>query len=449
MKYHFISIGGSIMHNLAVAMHLQGHTVSGSDDEIFEPAKSNLAKYGLLPDSIGWNPKRITPDLDAVVLGMHAKEDNPELVRAKQLGIKIVSFPEFIYENSKNKKRVVISGSHGKTTITSMILHVLKTLGINADYLVGAQIPGFDVMVKITKEANLLVVEGDEYLTSTLDPRPKIHLYHPNIALTTGIAWDHFNVFPTFPIYVEQFKKFVDLIEPEGCFIYFKDDPELQTIASNAKKNISIISYDTPDYYVENGVFILNYNGKKYPTKLAGRHNMQNIMGAMTVCSQLGINDIDFLNAISTFVGAAKRLEIIAKKNNLLVYRDFAHAPSKVTATVNAIKEQYPSKKIVAVFELHTYSSLNINFINQYQGTLTNADKKIVFFDPEAIKLKRLPMLNCDDVKNAFNDDNISVCNDVDTLTSEVKSNIKEDCVLLLMSSGDFGGIDWQKLLNL
>ena len=443
MNYHFISIGGSIMHNLAIAMHLKGNHVTGSDDEIFEPAKSNLAKYGLLPESVGWHPERITKDLDMVILGMHAKADNPELREAQRLNLKIVSFPEFIYENSKDKTRVVISGSHGKTTITSMVLHVLKTLGIDADYLVGAKIPGFDVMVKITNEAKLLVVEGDEYLTSTLDPKPKFHLYHPNIALTTGIAWDHFNVFPTFSFYTEQFKKFVDLIEPDGSFVYFGEDKELQNIASNARKDITTIPYFTPDYSVENGIFTIHYNGKNYTMKIVGRHNMQNLLGAMNVCRLLGVKEEDFLNALTTFVGAAKRLELISDKGNRLVYRDFAHAPSKVKATVDAVREQYPDKKIVAVFELHTYSSLNINFINQYQGTLKNADAKIVFFDPHALQLKNLPMLDCDDIKKAFND-NVDVCNDIDTLKILIDNNLSDNCVLLLMSSGDLGGLKWK-----
>ncbi len=432
------------MHNLAISMHQKGWVVSGSDDEIFEPAKSNLEKYGLLPSTIGWNPEIITKDIDIVVLGMHAKADNPELLKAQELNLKIVSFPEFIYENSKDKKRIVISGSHGKTTITSMILHVLNTLNINADYLVGAKVAGLDLSVKLSNEAELLVVEGDEYLTSTLDRRPKFHLYHPDIALTTGIAWDHFNVFPTLSGYIEQFSIFANLIEPSRSYIYYNGDEELRKIAYNVRKDINVIPYDTPNYKVCDGIFIINHKGIDYKMKVAGRHNMQNINGAMMVCKQIGISEEDFLRAISTFAGAAKRLELVSNKNGVITYRDFAHAPSKVAATVSAIREQYPDKKVIAVFELHTYSSLNINFISQYKGSMRDADAKIVFFDPHALQLKNLPDLSCEEVQKAFSD-NIEVCNDISTLRSLIDKHLNNNCVLLLMSSGNFGGYKWEE----
>lgn len=430
------------MNNMAIAMHLKGHQVSGSDDEIFEPAKSNLAKYGLLPDKTGWQAEKITSDIDTVILGMHAKSDNPELLRAQELNLNIVSFPEFIYQNSLNKKRVVIGGSHGKTTVTSMILHVLKVLNIDADYLVGAKIPSYDVMVKITDEAELLVVEGDEYLSSALDLRPKFHLYHPHIALLTGIAWDHFNVFPTFEFYLEQFKIFIDTIEPKGSLVYFDQDKNLQNFASTTSNNINKIPYDTPDYYVDNNIFKIRFNNKEYPLKIAGRHNMQNLLGAMKVCNEIGISSEDFLSAITTYSGAAKRMELIKDDGKNIIYRDFAHAPSKVDATVNAIREQYPIKKIAAIFELHTYSSLNKDFIGQYKNTLKSADTRIVFFDPHALELKRLPMLNFDDVSEAFGDE-IIVINDAKLLEKEIQKAKKENEVLLMMSSGNFGGINF------
>ncbi|MCK9302154.1 MAG: Mur ligase family protein [Bacteroidales bacterium] len=448
MHYHFISIGGSIMHNLAIAMHLKGNKVTGSDDEIFEPAKSNLKKYGILPTQLGWHPENITKEIDTVILGMHAKADNPELQKALELGLNIVSFPEFVYENSKDKKRVVIGGSHGKTTITSMVLHVLKCLNINADFLVGAKIPDYDIMVKITDDAKILVVEGDEYLTSTLDKRPKFHLYHPHIALLTGIAWDHFNVFPTFDFYVEQFKIFAHTIEPDGSFIYFEQDENLVKIAAELPASIKTIAYDTPDYTVENNTFILHFEGEDFPLKIDGRHNMQNVLGAMKICSELGIGNREFLKAISSFTGAAKRLEKVYQNENLVIYRDFAHAPSKLKATVNAIREKYPDKKIIAVFELHTYSSLNKYFLSQYKDTMNDADKKMVFFDPHALSLKRLPMLEIDDVKKSFGCDDITVYNDTKTLIDDINTSIDTDCVLLLMSSGNFGGMTMQDFLK-
>ncbi|MGI6718480.1 MAG: UDP-N-acetylmuramate--L-alanine ligase [Bacteroidales bacterium] len=441
MRYHFISIGGSIMHSLAIAMHLKGAIVTGSDDEIFEPAKSNLAKYNLLPSNIGWDASKITDDIDIIILGMHAKADNPELLKAQELGLKILSFPEFIYENSKNKIRIVIGGSHGKTTITSMILHVLKELNIKADYLVGAKIPNYDVMVNITDDAKYLIVEGDEYLTSTLDKRPKFHLYHPYIALLTGIAWDHFNVFPTFDFYVEQFKIFVDKIEKGGSFIYFDEDENLRKIAKNSRSDIQKIPYNTPNYTIKDNNFIIIDNNIDYKMEVIGKHNMQNLLGAMNVCNLIGITNESFLKAMQSFKGAAKRMELIKKTEELVIYRDFAHAPSKVKATINAIKEQYPTKKLIAVLELHTYSSLNIDFLPLYKGTLNNADKKLIFFDFNALKLKKLPLLNKDDVKKAFDDDTVEVFNDIDKLKEAILNELNNNAVLLLMSSGDFGGM--------
>lgn len=433
------------MHSLAISMHQQGWQVTGSDDEIFEPARSNLERYGLLPKQIGWQPDNITNDIDIVVLGMHAKIDNPELVKAQELNLKIVSFPEFIYENSKDKKRVVIGGSHGKTTITSMVLHVLNELQIPADYLVGAKVAGLNNSVRLSSDAKILVVEGDEYLTSSIDRRPKFHLYHPDIALITGIAWDHCNVFPTYSNYVEQFSKFIELIEAGGSCIYFKEDRDLQDIANKATNDIEYIPYETPYYSIENGEFYIKHEGKDYKMKVIGRHNMQNIMGAMAVCSKLGISNDSFLKAISSFTGAARRLELVYNSESRTIYRDFAHAPSKVAATVAAVKEQYPNRNIIAVFELHTYSSLNINFISQYRGSLRHADKKIIFFDPHALQIKGLPDLNGEEIKVAF-DDNVDVCSDVSHLNSLITNSITNNDVILLMSSGNFGGLKWEEL---
>lgn len=441
MRYHFISIGGSIMHSLAIAMHLKGATVTGSDDEIFEPAKSNLDKYNLLPSNIGWDSSKITKDIDIVILGMHAKEDNPELLKAQELNLKIMSFPEFIYENSKDKIRIVIGGSHGKTTITSMILHVLKKLDIKADYLVGAKIPGYNVMVNITNDAKYLVVEGDEYLTSTLDKRPKFHLYHPHIALLTGIAWDHFNVFPTFDFYVDQFKIFVDKIEKNGSFVYFSQDENLRDIANSCRDDIKKIPYNTPNYYIKDNNFIVKKNNKEYKMQVIGKHNMQNLLGAMNVCNLIGIDNDSYLNAMQSFKGAAKRMELIKKTDNLVIYRDFAHAPSKVKATVDAIKEQYPNKKLIAILELHTYSSLNIDFLPLYKGSMNSADKKLVFFDFHALKIKKLPLLDKDDVKKSFDDNTIEVFNDINLLKETIVKEINNNTVLLFMSSGNFGGM--------
>jgi UDP-N-acetylmuramate: L-alanyl-gamma-D-glutamyl-meso-diaminopimelate ligase len=446
MKVHFIAIGGSAMHNLAIALKLNRYEVSGSDDEIFEPARGRLNKYGILPESNGWDTSRITGELDAVILGMHARNDNPELARARELGLKIYSYPEFLYETAKDKIRVVIAGSHGKTTITSMVLHVLQAAGIRADYMVGAQLEGFEVMVRLTTDSKFMILEGDEYLSSTLDPRPKFHLYRPHIALLSGIAWDHMNVFPTFEDYVNQFKKFIDLIEPGGRLIYFSDDQEVKRISLAARKDIIRIPYGDLKYRIHDRNFYIVNNGQEYPLMVFGKHNIQNIHGAWQICRQLGVYDETFLKAISSFRGASKRLQLLEKNNDSSVYKDFAHSPSKLKATIEAIKELYPDRELIACLELHTFSSLNKAFLPQYQGCMEMADRPVVYFSHHALALKRLPELTADEVRTAFADDRLSIYNDSAKMQADLLNTDYHNKNLLLMSSGNFDGLDLEDL---
>lgn len=435
------------MHNLALALHNKGYKVSGSDDEIFEPSKGRLEKAGLLPAEYGWHPDRITPDIDAIILGMHAREDNPELKRATELGIKIYSYPEFLYEQSKDKKRVVIAGSHGKTSITAMVMHVLKELNIDFDFMVGAQLDGFDVMVKMSEKAEIMLFEGDEYLTSALDPRPKFHLYMPHIALISGIAWDHINVFPTFDNYIEQFKIFIELIHPGGSLIYYDEDPELKQLAST-NTNIKTIPYSLPNYRKEGSELLLESDGRSFPLKVFGKHNLQNIAGAMKVCESLGINESEFAQAISGFKGASKRLQLIDKDENTSVYLDFAHAPSKLKATVDAVKGHFDDKKLVACMELHTYSSLNQKFLDEYKGAMDKADKAMVYFNPHTIQLKKLPPISIEQVKEAFNRDDLMVFNDSAQMLDALIQEDWTNNILLLMSSGNFDGLEPQMIAD-
>ena len=447
-RVHFIAIGGSAMHNLAIALHLKGYRVSGSDDEIFDPAKSRLAKYGLLPDTIGWNPEHITSDLDAVILGMHARIDNPELLRAKELGIRIYSYPEYLYEQSKHKKRVVIGGSHGKTTITAMILHVLQCVNIKTDYMVGAQLEGFEVMVKLSEDAGVMVLEGDEYLTSPIDRRPKFHLYQPDIALISGVAWDHINVFPTFEIYKNQFVQFANLITPNGNLIYCANDDNVKEIGENCRADIESIPYNVPKFVIEGGITKLLVGEKKVPLQIFGTHNLLNLMGAMNVCRCLGVSDEDFYSAITSFKGASKRLELVKKNDITAVYKDFAHAPSKLKATISAMKEQYPNRKLVACMELHTFSSLTDVFLSQYLGTMDIADESIVYFNPHAIEHKKLPPLAPQRVLQAFGNDKIKIYTDSKQLINDILAMNWDNGNLLLMSSGNFDGVDFNDLAS-
>lgn len=447
-KVHFIAIGGSAMHNLAIALHQKGYKVTGSDDAIFEPSASRLKNRGLLPEEFGWFPEKITADLDAVILGMHAHADNPEMLKAKELGIKIYSYPEYLYEQSKNKTRVVIAGSHGKTTITSMILHVLHYHKKDVDYMVGAQLDGFDVMVRLTEENEYMIMEGDEYLSSALDRRPKILLYHPDIAVISGIAWDHVNVFPTFENYVHQFELFTDSISENGVLIYNKTDENVEKTAGNSKNQIQKIAYQIPEHFIMDGVSYLKTEFGDIPLKVFGDHNLSNMEAARNVCNQLRIDNESFYEAIQTFKGASKRLELINKTKDFIAYKDFAHAPSKVISTTEAVSLQFPDKELAAFLELHTYSSLNPKFLSEYKGALEKADYKVVYYNPEALKIKRMDYISSDDIKDGFGDQNILVFTSSEELKNYLENTDKKNKVFLMMSSANFGGIDLMKIFS-
>lgn len=449
MKVHFIAIGGSAMHNLAIALHQKGYAVTGSDDEIFEPSLTRLRKYGLLPGEFGWFPEKIEKMPDSVIVGMHAKADNPELLRAQELGLDIYSYPEFLYQQSKNKTRIVIGGSHGKTTITSMILHVLKYHNIDADYMVGAQLEGFEVMVRLSENAPFMVMEGDEYPSSPTDPRPKFHLYKPHIAVISGIAWDHINVFKTFDDYQDQFRKFIHCIEPGGKLIYCAADQRVKELCkSEASELITLYPYDLPDYSTRDGVTHVIKDSVSYPVSLFGKHNLLNMQAASFVTMQMGISRELFFEAIKSFKGASKRMEILYDDGNTVVIRDFAHAPSKLRATVEAVRENYPGKKLVACMELHTYSSLSAHFLDQYSGSMEPADVSIVFFNPKALALKKLPDLHQDMVARAFEKPGIRVFNNTDKLKSALFGTEPGNVCFLMMSSGNFGGLDLNELVK-
>lgn len=451
MRTHFIAIGGSAMHNLALALHNKGYQVTGSDDAIFEPSKTRLEKKGLLPEELGWFPEKISSDIEAVILGMHAKSDNPELLKAQELGLKIYSYPEFLYEQSKNKTRVVIGGSHGKTTITSMILHVMHFHNIEVDYMVGAQLEGFDTMVHLTETNDFIVLEGDEYLSSPMDRRPKFHLYQPNIALVSGIAWDHINVFPTYENYVEQFETFIKLITNGGILVYNEDDAEVKRVAEAATNPIRKLPYTTPKYTVENGVTLLETPEGPMPIEVFGAHNLNNLAGAKWICQNMGVDEADFYEAIASFKGASKRLEKIAENKNNVAYKDFAHSPSKVSATTKAVKEQYPDRTLIACLELHTYSSLNPEFLKEYEGALDAADVAVVFYSPDAVKIKQLDAITADQIGKAFNREDLIIYTNPAAF-KEYLFHLKYDTegiALLLMSSGNYGGLNFDEIKTL
>lgn len=448
MRVHFIAIGGSAMHNLAIALQKKGYNITGSDDEIFDPAKTRLEKYNLLPKQIGWNEDSISNDLDAVILGMHAKNDNPELLKAQKLGLKIYSYPEFLYEVSKNKTRIVIGGSHGKTTITAMILHVMSNMKIDTDYMVGAQLEGFEIMVKISDKTKFMILEGDEYLTSPIDLRPKFHLYKPNIALISGIAWDHINVFPTFEIYLEQFSVFCQKIEENGSLIYCSEDENVRNIALKARKDIRKLPYGILPHRIENSTTKIIWDKKEYPIMVFGKHNLMNLYGAMLVCQQIGISNDDFLKSIASFKGASKRLELVKKNDSVSIYKDFAHSPSKLKATIDALKEQYPQRKLIAAMELHTFSSLTKEFLLQYKGAMDRADKAIVYFNPHTIAHKRLPEITPEQVFEAFGRKDIKVCIESSQVIDTIRETKWENANLLMMSSGNFDGISFNDLAD-
>jgi UDP-N-acetylmuramate: L-alanyl-gamma-D-glutamyl-meso-diaminopimelate ligase len=433
---------------MALALHEKGFKVTGSDDEINEPSKTRLKNAGILPEEIGWFPEKITSDIDAVILGMHAREDNPELIKAKELGLKVYSYPEYIYEATKDKTRVVIGGSHGKTTITAMILHVLNFHKIDTDYLVGAQLEGFNTMVKLTKEAPIAIIEGDEYLASPIDRRPKFHLYKPNVAILSGIAWDHINVFPTFENYVKQFEIFVNLIETNGSLIYCNEDSELQKVAANSglSNNIEKIPYSIPKHRIDNGITYIEESEKEIPLQIFGNHNLMNLNGARLVCNKLGLTDTQFYEAIQSFKGAAKRLELVSKTDSFSFYKDFAHSPSKLKATTQATKQQFTNRKILACMELHTFSSLNETFLAEYDGAMNDADEAIVYFNPHTIAHKKLKPITEEQVLNYFNRKDLKVFTDSNILVTYLKTKSLKNHVLLMMSSGNFDGIDFKQL---
>jgi UDP-N-acetylmuramate: L-alanyl-gamma-D-glutamyl-meso-diaminopimelate ligase len=448
MKIHFIAIGGAVMHNLAIALKNKGYSISGSDDEIFEPSYSRLKNQGLLPDTMGWDPDRIGTDLDAVIVGMHARKSNPELKKAQKLGIKIYSFPEYLFEQSENKKRIVIGGSHGKTTITAMVMHVLKEHNKEFDYMVGSQIEGFDTMVRLSEDAPYIILEGDEYLSSPLDKTPKFHQYHPHMTLLSGIAWDHMNVFPTFEIYKKQFNKFLNIATGGGKVFYYDGDPVLGEVVDKSHWSLLKIPYSAHPYRVESGRFVLETKYGTVPLSLFGSHNMQNIMGALLICRDLGIEDHQFYDSVQHFKGAERRQQLLANGNSRAVFLDYAHAPTSVKATIDAFKESCGDQPLVTCLELHTYSSLNKEYLPQYKGALEKADHALVYFNPDVVKRKKLPELTPDEVKHHFDREDLLVYNDSRALVDHLKKLGDNAFVLLIMTSGNFSGIDLQNLAN-
>ena len=446
MKIHFIAIGGSAMHNLAIALKLKGFSITGSDDAINDPSRSRLKKYNLLPQKEGWFSDKITSDIDAVVLGMHAKDDNPELLKAREIGLKIYSYPEFIFNQSKDKIRIVIGGSHGKTSITSLVLHVLSTLNIESDYMVGAQLDGFEVMVKLTDTSKYIVLEGDEYLSSALDLRPKFHLYKPHIALISGIAWDHINVFKTFENYLKQFEIFINSIVKNGTLVYNELDPELKKLVSSNKSNLNYIPYSIPKHKIIDGISFIDINNRLYRLKIFGDHNLQNISGALNICKALGVESEDFYNAITSFNGASNRLELVYKSSETIIFKDFAHSPSKVKATTEAVHKQFPNRKLISFFELHTYSSLNPLFLEKYRDTLKHSDECYIYYSEKNMRIKRLEPIDSELIIRSFNHSSLTVIDNYEKLNKKIHDLDLSNSVLLMMSSGKFGGLDIDKI---
>ena len=444
MKVHFIAIGGAAMHNMALALQHKNYQITGSDDEINEPSRSRLNYAGLLPGEMGWFPEKITSDLDAVILGMHARAENPELLRAKELGLKVYSYPEYLYEQSKNKKRLVIGGSHGKTSITAMVLHVLQYVGLDFDYMVGSQLAGFERMVRLSDEASIIVLEGDEYLSSPIDRRPKFHLYKADVALLSGIAWDHINVFPTFENYVEQFQIYVDQVPAQGALIYCNDDIEVRGVCEKAALVKSRFPYTIPAHHIDNGITILETKFGDVALEIFGDHNLLNLEGARLMCNQVGVGDELFYKSIATFKGAARRLELIGNSDQVRVYKDFAHSPSKLMATTKAVKQQFQNRKVIACMELHTFSSLNAEFLDHYKDSMNEADIAIVYYNPQTIAHKKLAPITHDQVKKAFAREDLLVMSDSAELKNYLKNFPFQNDVLLLMSSGTFDGLDFR-----
>ncbi len=448
MNIHFIAIGGAAMHNLAIALHKKGYKVTGSDDEIFDPSKSRLEKYGLLPEKFGWFPEKITPDIDAIILGMHAKPDNPELHKAQELGLNIYSYPEYLYLQSQNQKRVVVAGSHGKTTITSMILHVLAAQNKDVNYMVGSQLKGFETMVKLDDRLDTIILEGDEYLSSPIDPRPKFLWYQPHLTVISGIAWDHMNKFPDKQDYINQFARYIDTIEPGGTLIYNEEDITLKDLVSQSQNNIKTIAYRTPEYEKDGNHFYIITEQGMIPMQILGAHNMQNTEAARLICNELGVSNADFYQSMQSFKGADKRLEKLVETDKSVIFKDFAHAPSKVGASVKAVKESYPDKKVVAILELHTYSSLNRKFLPEYKDKLNAADEAIVFYSPKAVALKGLDPIPPELIVKEFNYPGLNVFTDPVKLHRYLYDLDLHNTALLLMSSGNYGGLDFEKVIK-
>lgn len=449
MKVHLIAIGGAVMHNLALALHKEGYLVTGSDDDIQSPSKERLINAGLFPSSLGWNTDNISADLDLVILGMHARKDNPELVKALSMGLKVQSFPEFIGDVYKDKLKVVIAGSHGKTTTTSMIMFILKALKKDFDYLVGSNIDGFDTMVSLT-DAPVAIIEGDEYLSSPLDLRSKFLHYDPEIAIITGIAWDHINVFPTYSSYLDTFKSFIKSIKKAGSLIYYQNDKDLLNLVNDASPQINLIPYDAfpHDVNKDGRILLAKENGSEIEIELFGQHNLENFQAAYHVCKLLGCSHDDIIESIKEFSGAGRRLEKIREEENFASYIDFAHAPSKLRSTVNAVRERYPDRKFIAIYELHTFSSLNPDFLAEYRNTMSSADIKIVYYNEHTFEIKKMPILESDFVKGAFGDENLMVFTKTVELKDFVSKQSLKDSVLLWMSSGTFGELDVRTFTN-
>lgn len=444
---HFIAIGGAAMHNLAIALHLKGYHVTGSDDEIFNPSADRLKSYGLYPEGMGWFPEKLTSETDAVILGMHARADNPELLKAQELGLKVYSYPDYIYQQSLNKQRVVIAGSHGKTTITAMVIHVLTYHGRKVDYLVGAQLPGFETMVKLTDDAPVIVIEGDEYFASPLDRVPKFMKYRHHIALVSGIAWDHINVYPDFEEYVRQFDLLADATPKAGILVYNEDDDAAAAVCGKDREDVTLVQYKAYPHEIIDGETWLKGKNKKVKISFFGEHNMHNAAGAAAVLGKMSITEDMFLEAIASFAGAANRLQLLGQNDHTRVYKDFAHAPSKVNATLEALKEQFPTRKLIAVLELHTFSSLSASFLKQYGGTMAAADDAIVYYSPQVLAHKKLPSITPDDVAAGFGTP-VTVVTDKEELAQLLAEKNYDRSNLLLMSSGNFNGLQVEQLLR-
>ncbi len=445
-RIHFIAIGGSTMHNLAIALHRQGHVISGSDDEIFEPAKNKLLKHNLFPEETGWFPEKLNNEIDTIILGMHARVDNPELMRAKALGLKIYSYPEYIYEQSIDKQRIVIAGSHGKTTITAIIMHVLNKINRKFDYLIGAEVEGFDVMVRLTDDAPVIIIEGDEYLASPIRRQPKFMFYHHHIGLISGLAWDHVNIYSTFEEYVKSFEIFADSTPKSGILIFDSNDDLVSVIGKKERADVTDVEYSIHPHEIQEGKSFLKSDFGKIPIQIFGNHNMRNISGAKTVLNKIGITDEQFYKEISSFNGIKRRLEQVGENFNTAIYRDFAHAPSKLAATLDALKNQFPDRGLIACLELHTFSSLNKKFIKEYQGTFNVPDISIVYYNPNGASVKKIEILSDDEIKKAFKRPDLKIFTEKSQMIQFLKDQNWENKNLVMMSSGNFDNLNMTEI---